>query len=407
MTDGQSVRLRLGAGHNDRAVDFVFPPQWTVEVCSHRGGSELTPGAIRRTFSRPVGMRPIREAACGARTAAILVDDFRRPTPVEALTLAVIDELRSAGVPAEGISVILGNGAHRVMSRREAQRRLGTAMGAVGQVISHDAFSPDVTFCGATVAGTPVLINRIAAEADFSVSISTVYPHALTAWGGGAKMVLPGIAHVSSTHYHHTRQPCGVWGGCPGKSLARRDIEEAAALFGLNASVCAVINESKQLCGLRVGDPIKAHRSAVRIARQVYETDLRGCSPDLVVANAYPMDGDPTQTGKALIPAGLIGAPVLMIVDFADSCPWHGVYHGPRRAYLRGPQPIMPERTPELLRQASVFVFSPQAGRGYVPADGTWYCDNDWDRLMAAMLQRFPSPQVVVLPSAPLQMPKT
>jgi len=262
-----------------------------------------------------------------------------------------------------------------------------------------------VVFCGVTSFDTPVLINRVAAETDFSVTISTVYPHTLTAWGGGAKMVLPGVAHVSSSHYHHTLHPRAVWGAAPETSSARRDIEEAAALFGLHASVCAVINGDKQLCGLRVGEPTKAHRSAVRLARRAYETDLRGCSPDLVVANAYPMDGDPTQTGKTTIPADLCGAPVLMIVDFADPCPWHGVYHGPRRAFLRKHKPVMPPRTPELLRKARMFVFCPQAGGAYVPSSPDWYCENDWDRLIAAMSERFRSPRVVVLPSAPLQMP--
>jgi len=405
MESRQPLRLRVGAGHNDREMEFLLPAEWRVRLCPHRGAPELRPAALRRAFSRPVGAAPIREAAQGARSAVILVDDFRRPTPAEMLCLAVIEELAHAGLGKEAVSVVVGNGAHRIMTSEEVRRRLGAAMDGVGQVVSHDAFSPDVTFVGLTRMGTPVLVNRVAAEADFSVSVSTVYPHAFTAWGGGAKMVLPGVTHVSTSHCHHRRLRGGTWGGSPHRAPARRDLEEAAALFGLDASVCAVVNGRKQLCGLRVGHPTKAHRSAVALARRVYETDMSGCSPDLVIANAYPMDGDPTQTGKTENPARQCGAPILIIVDFADPCPWHGVYDGPRRAYLRRPQPPMPERTPELLERANVMLFSPQAGAGYVPADSTWYCDNNWDRLMDAMLQRFPTAEVAVLPTAPLQMP--
>ena len=405
MNVGQSVRLRVGAGHHDREMEFRFPAGWTLTVCPHRGGPALSEAQARGAFLNPVGAPPIRAAARGARTAAILVDDFRRPTPAEALSLAVVDELTAAGLRKEAISIVIGNGAHRPMTRREVRRRLGTAADRVGQVVSHDAFSPEVAFLGTTAAGTPVLVNRTAAEADFSVAVSTVYPHALTAWGGGAKMVVPGIAHVSSSSYHHTRLRAGAWGDSPHDAPARRDIEEAAALFGLDVAVCAVVNDRKELCGLRVGHPTKAHRSAVALARRVYQTDMSACSPDLVVANAYPMDGDPTQTGKTEIPARMCGVPILMIVDFADPCPWHGVYHGPRRAYLKRPQPPMPERTPELLAQAEVFVFCPQAGRGYVPTNRHWYCDGDWERLMDAMVERFPAAQVAVLPAAPLQMP--
>ncbi len=406
MQTRQTLRLRLGASHNDREAAFPLPQAWDARVFPHRGGRELTPRAIDRAFAEPVGAPPLRAAARGARRAVILVDDFRRPTPAEPLCLKVIDELMAAGLEREGLSIVLGNGAHRVMNGREVRRRLGAAVERVGQVVSHDAFSPEVVFMGVTAAGTPVLVNRVAAEADFSVSISTVYPHVLTAWGGGAKMVLPGICHVASSHYHHTRLSAGTWGGAPRESPARRDLEEATELFGLHASVCCIVNDHKQLCGLRIGDPTQAHRSAVRRARRVYETDLAGFSPDLVLANAYPMDGDPTQTSKTEIPGKRCGdVPILMIIDFADPCPWHGVYHGPRRPFLRRPRPSLPERSPELLVRARVFVFCPQVGKGYVPTDRSWYCDHDWDRLLAAMRKRFPRAKVAVLPSAPLQMP--
>jgi hypothetical protein len=405
VSDPQSLRLRLGAGHHDREVEFVLPPGWNATPYLPRPTRALDPAAIRRAFSRPVGTPPIREHARNAKSAVILVDDFRRPTPAETLCLAVIEELAHAGLRREALSIVIGNGAHRPMTRREVRRRLGSAMDRVGRVVSHDAFSPDVTFIGLTAAGTPVLINRLAAAAQFSVAISTVYPHALTAWAGGAKMVLPGICHVSTSYYNHTRIRASQWGGRPDRSPARRDTEEAAALFGLDVAVCALVNPAKELCGLRVGDPTQAHRSAVRLARRLYHTDIPAKRPDLVIANAYPFDGDPTQTSKTEIPGRRCGVPILIIVDFADPCAWHGAYDGPRKAYLRRQQAPVPAQTPELLAKAEVFLYSPQVGRGFVPRNRNWYCENDWDRLMAAMAKRFPRADVAVLPAAPLQIP--
>ena len=215
MSQRASIHLRLGAAYDDREAEFMLPAGWRANVATHRGAAPMTPGAIARSFARPVGAPPISEAARGARNAVILMDDFRRPTPAEDLSLQVIRELNAAGIPKECISVILGGGAHRTMTRPEAARRLGSVAGRVGRVLLHDAFSADVTFIGLTTAGTPVLINRIAVEADFVVSVSTVYPHIFTGWGGGAKMVLPGIAHVSSSTYNHTRISGGTWGCAP------------------------------------------------------------------------------------------------------------------------------------------------------------------------------------------------
>jgi hypothetical protein len=56
--------------------------------------------------------------------------------------------------------------------------------------------------------------------------------------------------------------------------------------------------------------------------------------------------------------------------------------------------------------KAPVFFYSPQYGKGFMPAERSWYGDNDWERLMAAMARRFQRAQVTVFPAAPLQLPR-
>lgn len=406
MNIGQTLRLRAGSATHDSALDFPLPAGWTAALCPPQDRPALSDGDIRKALARPVAAEPIATAARGARTAVILVDDFRRPTPAETLCRAVLEELRAAGLPPEQVTVVLGNGAHRVMNRREVRTRLGSVCDLVGKVVSHDAFSPNVTFKGVTAAGTPVLVNAEAAAADFSVSMSTVYPHRLVGWGGGAKMVLPGIAHVSTIHCHHSRLAGGDWAGAPGSCASRRDIEQAASLFGLNVALCCVVNSQRELCGLYAGDPLQAHGAAVALARKVGDTPVCDASPDLIIANAYPFDADGTQYGKAQAPALEFACPMLLLNDFADPSIYHGLYHGPLNAYRKRP-PIEPQpRTDELLMKAPVFFYSPQYERGFVPPDRNWYCDNDWPRLMEAMARRFTRANVVVFPAAPLQIPR-
>jgi len=407
MTSNQTLRLRVASAHNEREQDFRLPKNWCATVYPPRDTPSLSTEEIRRAFADPAAAEPISRAARGVETAVVLVDDFRRPTPVELLCQVVVDELDAAGLSAEQISVVIANGAHRPMTRREIRTRLGHVLDRVGTVVSHDAFSADAEFEGITSSGTPVLVNPVAARADFSVAISTVYPHALTAWAGGAKMVLPGISHLSTIDFHHRRIKRGEWGGRPGTCPSRRDVEEAGKLFGLDVAVCSVLNARRELCGLRVGSPTQAHRRAVAVARRAYATDITGASADLVISNAYPLDADPTQLSKAQLPARPFDAPVLILNDFADPSPYHGLYDGPLAPYRRRPPVVAPKHTDELLNNASVFMYCPQYGKGYVPTDRTWYCDNDWGRLMKAMAKRFPKAAVAVLPAAPLQIPTT
>lgn len=405
MKTGQTLRLRVGAATIDSELDFPLPEGWTATVYPMRDRPAMAADDIRAALQNTVGSEPISKAARGAKSVVLLVDDFRRPTPAQTLSRAVIDELQQAGVPLDGITIILGNGCHRAMNRKEVRKRLGSLCDTV-RVLSHDGYSSDVTYVGLTSAGTPVLLNSAAVAADYSVSISSVYPHRLVNWGGGAKMVLPGVAHVSTIYCHHGRLPAGTWSGAPGQSVSRRDIEEAAALFGLNCALNAVINSQREMCGLYAGEPVQAHRAAVKLARKVGDTPVDDPAPDLIIANAYPFDADGTQYTKAQAPAAGFDCPVLMLNDFADPSIYHGLYHGPRKAF-EAREPLQPqERTDDLLIKAKVFFYSPQYACGFVPPDRTWYCDNDWQRLMADMARRFKKAKVAVFPVAPLQLPR-
>lgn len=407
MTSGsQTVCLRLGAARDDREVELPLPAGWDVTVCPMQDRPALTPAAIAKALAKPAGAEPISQAARGVRKAVLLVDDFRRPTPAETLCLAVIDELEAAGLTKQQITIVLGNGAHRPMNRREIRARLGAAVDRVGEVVSHDAYSPKVKYVGLTSQGTPVLVNAAAADADFILSMSTVYPHHLVAWGGGAKMVVPGIAHVSTIHCHHGRLKGGVWTSAPGVSPSRRDLEEAGALLGLNYSLCVVVNSRKEMCGLFAGEPTKAHRRAVAFARKVGDTPMPADKLDLVIANAYPLDGDGTQYSKAQNPVRQFKVPTLLLSDFADPSTYHGLYDGPLDEYKKRPVLQAPAHTDELLMRAPVFFYSPQYGDGFMPPDRSWYGDSDWDRLMADMSRRFVQARVAVLPAAPLQIPR-
>lgn len=405
MTSMQELRLRTAAAGRNALRAFRLPASWQVGVYPADWGPALAPSQVRRAFAGSPRSAPIAVAARGARSAVIVVDDFRRPTPVESLCLEVLEQLEQAGVSRRQVTIITGGGAHRPQPRLE-RRRLGAALEGLGAWFIHDAFSPAVRYVGLTSGGTPVLVNEVAAQADFKVGISSVYPHPLTAWGGGAKIILPGICHVSSLHHHHGKLPGRARGSDPGRCPSRRDLEEASVLFGLDRAVCAVIGGSRQLCGLAVDEPCRAHRRAVALARKAFRTTMPEERPDLVIANAYPIDGDPTQLSKSAWPGPHYGVPMIQIFDFADPSPYHGLYHGRLRDFNADRRQQAYRQDPARLATARQILFSPQYGRRFVPLGETHYVENDWERLMAGLAARLPAAaRVAVFPAAALQLP--
>ena len=77
-----SIRLRTHEWFGDKVEEFVFPPGWRIAEQRFRGHDApvLSAEQIRQAVLAPVGGKQLRDIAAGAKTVAIAVDDFTRPT---------------------------------------------------------------------------------------------------------------------------------------------------------------------------------------------------------------------------------------------------------------------------------------------------------------------------------------
>ena len=133
-----------------------------------------------------------------------------------------------------------------------------------------------------------------------------IYPHSSVGFSGGAKLIVPGIAGFTTMYYFHTFPPGRGPAIIEGQSDEpdRRDTAElAAGVLGLDMIANVVLNGHREICGLFVGDFIKAHRKGAHFAMDTYGTVIPETTrkkTDLVVINCYPLDADAIQLDKAL-----------------------------------------------------------------------------------------------------------
>ena len=232
----------------------------------------------------------------------------------------------------------------------------------------------------------PVYLNRHFLEADLKVVVGSAFPHAETGFGGGAKMVVPGLSgHLSIAYLHGALPPRGA--GClesaPGVLDRRAWAEAVARHVGVDLAVCAVVNTRRELAGLFVGDVVEAHRAAARRMQEIGHTPVprdRAERVDAVVVSTYPLDTDPVQMGKALTVARHLRPRTIVAVNAAsDGIHYHGMGMGsgidprrllsnvpgwlvsPRRwaAWVRGIVRAMP--SPELVARTCYFALNPLA----------------------------------------------
>lgn len=74
---------------------------------------------IIRALSNPIGTKPLAELVKGAKKVVIVADDNTRLTPTDKIIPVILDEMNSAGVKDEQITVIIALGTHRFMTEEE------------------------------------------------------------------------------------------------------------------------------------------------------------------------------------------------------------------------------------------------------------------------------------------------
>lgn len=260
-------------------------------------------GAVWMALENPIGLPKLKELIRPKAQVLILVDDLTRPTPQRELLPPLLEFLNGCGVPDRRIRILIALGTHRPMTRSEIRARFGEEVVNRVEVTNH-AFldSHSLVHVGATSQGTPVVVNRLLAEADFSIGCGMVAPHAQFGWSGGAKIVMPGICGretVEAIHWEIALRPDYL--AHPGilQSRFRDEVNDVAVTAGLNAILNVILNYDQKPVEVSFGHPIATHNALVRRAARLSIQPVPE-KADIVVVDARPADLDYWQGLKAL-----------------------------------------------------------------------------------------------------------
>ncbi len=296
----KSVKVPWMSWYGNTEIELAFPENWNVQVVSMADAPDISKTEIRRAFENPIGTARIAELAAGKKSATIAVDDLTRPTQAYRLLPFILEELKSGGIGEDDIQIILAIGAHRPMMRDDMIKKLGADIVDRFTIINHHPFE-NLVDMGTTSRGTPVRVNKFFASADLKIGVGFISVHPLAGFGGGGKIVLPGLCGIDVLERNHTPAMKGETGGVAiiDGNEQRADIEEAAQIAGLDIIVNTVGNSRGQTAGVFVGDLVDAHRAAVALAKRVYATTVPQ-NLDIGVFNTFPKDTEFIQCTNAL-----------------------------------------------------------------------------------------------------------
>ena len=107
------MKTHFAFGKN--GIDVEVPEGFDCQVVRSRTAQALddVAGALEAALDHPIHSEPLEKLAAGKRTAAISVCDITRPAPNRITLPPLLQRLHTAGIPKEGVTILIATGLHR------------------------------------------------------------------------------------------------------------------------------------------------------------------------------------------------------------------------------------------------------------------------------------------------------
>jgi len=296
-----SIEIQLPGGQAPDRARCVFPEPL-----------QDVPLSVKKAFCDPSGGEPLSSALPDSGRITVLVSDLTRGRTAASVLIAVLRYLESLGAGPDRTSVLIAGGMHRGQSPEEIEKQLGPDVAKRYSIGQHDASDrSSLVDSGVTSFGTRCLFNREAAESALIIGVGAVSFHYFAGYGGGRKIILPGISGeetILANHRLSLREDPGEGpaAGCaPGRlegNPVHEDMVEGAALFPAPLMmVCAVAGAGGVPSFVCAGSVGQSHLDAVEKLRAGFTLPLDRRYPAVIAsAGGFPGDINLLQAHKAI-----------------------------------------------------------------------------------------------------------
>lgn len=304
----KTVKMKLGNGYVDVSVPEENFLGMIVKEVSPSGMTEEE--VILDTLAHPIGTPRLRDVVKPGETVCIVISDVTRAWQRMSVYLPyIVKELNDAGIEDKDLRFLTALGYHRKHTAEEHAKLLGPELLRRFQIIDHDCLDKDnLVHKGTTSRGTPVIINKVAAEADRLVLTGCCTYHPWVGWGGGKKSILPGISSIESIQKNHLmtmdengKQRPEIASGNITNNPMHLDMLEVAALVKPDFIFNVIMGHDGKIARAVCGDCVAAHDVGRGIVDELYEVPIKELA-DITISSqgGYPKDIDVCQTGKGI-----------------------------------------------------------------------------------------------------------
>lgn len=262
---------------------------------------------VLEAMENPIGSPKLSELSRGKEKVVIICSDHTRPVPSRHIIPFMLKEIRE-GNPDAKITLLIATGFHRATTREELIGKFGEEIVDREHIVVHDSQDMDAMVnMGVLPSGAPLLINKVAAEADLLVSEGFIETHFFAGFSGGRKSVLPGVSskvtvlgNHCSKFIHSPYSRTGILDNNP----IHKDMVAASQMAGQRYIVNVIIDGDKKVVHAVAGDAIKAHEAGCAfLGNYCQVTPQRRADIAISTNGGYPLDQNMYQSVKGMTAA--------------------------------------------------------------------------------------------------------
>ena len=217
-----------------------------------------------RALDNPLGVPALKERLAKAKSVAVLVDDSTRPTPVAEILDVLLPFLTQSGCPKDKVTIVVALGTHVPLAREALEARLGKQVVSTYRIVQHNAWQADLVPVHLE-DGRVVKINPVVEQAEIKIGVSSILPHPMAGYGGGPKLLMPGICDIDFIRTHHMRRGIHPRSriGLAKTNPFHEDCMMIARTIGLDLTIDTVYDREGQVANMVAGSLEEAFGAAV------------------------------------------------------------------------------------------------------------------------------------------------
>lgn len=301
--------MRIPLRYGNTNIDLKFDPRRFEVLSVEDHLIPLSDHQIGKKLDKPFG-GDLESAFKPGDSFLIVVPDATREVGCGQIINLLIRRLIANGTMPYEISIIFATGIHRKVTDLERNEILTPFIAQRIKTLDHDAKDlMQFIRLGETSGGIPIELNRNLTNFDHIIVIGGISFHYFAGFGGGRKLICPGLASsrtISETHklafdFENKCRRNGVELGRLRGNPVHDGFIEVVEKMPPTFSINTIVNHDGAIVDLFCGDWIDSHESACEAYGISHTISVSGKRDVVIVScGGNPHDVNMIQAHKAL-----------------------------------------------------------------------------------------------------------